>query len=268
MRVAGQKADLPFYYQHAGNHNPGQTSAGPQPDFLDREATLVPDALDNGSLHRTTSVLRHPGSSAHSTRNRGESITEMSKRVDFSLGMKDVSSGDMMGDLYESVSPARVNGFRRNTSTSSRSAPRTIPKEDDQREDDLGRTNSQSRFSLNRTSTESRSKVRGRDSVGHRNRFFSKRKQKEPTGSEYEDLMEQGMADIPEALERIDPRSGVVSPIAVMRTNTEPDFSRMDFSKSRSTASGGLPEYAPTEERRDLSARAGTETFEMRPMDR
>lgn len=268
MRIAGQKEDLPFYYQHAGNHNPGQTGAGPQPGFLDRENTLIPDTSDNGSLHRSAAVPRHPGSSARSTRNRGESITEMSKRVDFSLGMKDVSSGDMMGDLYESVSPTRVNGFRQNRSTSSRSAPRTIPEEDDQREDDLGRTNSQSRFSLNRTSTESRSKVRGSHSVGHRNRFFSKRKQKEPAGSEYEDLMEQGMADIPEALERIDPRSGVVSPIAVMRTNTEPDFSRMDFSKSRSTASGGLPEYAPTEERRELPARAGTETFEMRPMGR
>lgn len=261
MRIPGQKEDLPFYYQHAGNHNSGQTGPASQSGLFDRETAFVPD---EGNSHRSTSMLRRPGSTTRTARNRGESITEMSKRLDFSLGMKDVSSADMMGDLYESVTPSRA-GFRRNSNPSPRT-PRTIP-EEDHPEDDLGRatSTSQSRFSLNRTSTESRSKVRGGHSVNHRNRFFSKRSKKEPTGSEYEDLMEQGMADIPEALEKIDPRSGLVSPLAV-RTNTEPDFSSMDFSKSRSTASGGLPEYVPNDDRRGLT-RAETETYEMKPMD-
>lgn len=263
MRIPGQKEDLPFYYQHAGNHNSGQTGPGPQSGFLDRESTFVPDASGNSDTHRSTSI---PGSTIRNRRNRGETITEMSKRVDFSLGMKDVSSADMMGDLYESVSPVRVTGFHRSTSPSSRTAPRTILEEDDHQENDLGRTTSQSRFSLNRTSTESRGKIRGSHSVIHRNRFFSKRNKKEHTGSEYEDLMEQGMADIPETFERIDPRSGVVSPQAV-RVNSDPDFSKIELSKSQSTMSGGLPEYATNEEKRDL-ARSGTETFEMRAMGR
>ncbi|MCJ1465666.1 hypothetical protein MMC07_004285 [Pseudocyphellaria aurata] len=263
MRIAGQKEETPFYYQHAGNHNPGCTGPVPQSGCLDRENTLVSDHPETGEPHRSTSILQHPGRTNRNTRNRGESITEMSKRIDFSLGMKDVSS-DMMGDLYENVSPVRVTGFRRNNSPSSRNAPRTIQEEDDHAEYDLGRTTSQSRFSLNRTSTGSRGKVQGSHSVIHRNRFFSKRNGKEQSGSEYEDLMEQGMADIPEGFERIDPRSGVVSPQAV-RVYTEPDFSRMDFSKSQSTTSGALPNYAKDEERNDLS-RDGSEAFELRTM--
>lgn len=264
MRIPGQKEDLPFYYQDASNHNPGQAASGPRSGFHDRETTFVPDASGNGDPRRNASILHHTGSTTRNIRNRGESITEMSKRIDFSLGMKDVSSGDMMGDLYESISPARVTGFHRYTSPSPRNAPRTALQEDDHEENDLGRTTSQSRISLNRTSTESRGKIRGNHSVIHRNRFFSKRNKKEHAGSEYEDLMEQGMADIPEAFERIDPRSGVVSPQAV-RIDTEPDFSRIDFSKSRSTTCGGLPDYEKNEERRDLAS-GETDTFEMKTM--
>lgn len=257
MRIAGQKEDLPFYYQHAGNHNSGQTGPGPQSGFLDRETTLVPDS-GNGEPDRSTSILRPPGSTTRGTRNRGESITEMSKRVDFSLGMKDVSSGDMMGDLYESVSPTRVTGFHKNTG-SSRDDPRTILEEEEDRENDLGRTTSQSRFSLNRTSTSSQGKSRGNHSVIHRNRFFPKRNKKEHPGSEYEDLMEQGMVDIPEASERIDPRSGVVSPQAV-RINPEPDFPNLD---SQSTTSGG---FTTNEERKDPARAGRPEAFELRKM--
>lgn len=264
MGIPGQREDLPFYYQHAGNENPGKTGPGLQSDFLGREGMLAPDGSDRGDSHRSTS---HPGSTTLNARNRGESITEMSKRVDFSLGMKDVSSGNMMGDLYESISPARMAGFRGNASPSSRNAPRTVLEENDNYdENDLGRTTSQSRFSLNRTSTESRGKIRGSHSVIHPNRFFSKRNKKDHTGSEYEDLMEQGMAEIPEASERIDPRSGVVSPQAV-RINSEPDFSGLDFSKSQSTTSRGLSDYAKNEERKDPTC-GGTETFEMRSMGR
>lgn len=265
MRIAGQKEEMPFYYQHAGIQNPGYTGPGPQSGFLDRETTFVPDAPENGERYRSTTILQHPGSTTRNTRNRGESIAEMSKRIDFSLGMKDVSS-DIMGDLYENASPVRVTGFHRNNSPSSRNAPRTIQEEDDHPENNLGRTTSQSRFSLNRTSTESRGKVRGSHSVIHRNRFFSKRNRKEQPGGEYEDLMEQGMVEIPEGFERIDPRSGVVSPQAV-RVNTEPDFSRMDFSKSQSTTSGALPDYAK-DEKRNSFAGDGSEAFEMRTIGR
>lgn len=262
MRIPGQREELPFYYQHAGNQNPGKTGPGLQSGFLDREGMLAPDGSGRGDSHRSTS---HPGSTTLNTRNRGESITEMSKRVDFSLGMKDVSSGDMMGDLYESISPARVADFGRSASPSSRNAPRTVLEENDHYdENDLGRTTYQSRSNLNRTSTESLGKIRGSHSVIHPNLFFSKRNKKDHTGSVYEDLMEQGMAEIPEASERIDPRSGVVSPQSV-RINRKPNFSGLDFSKSQSTASGGLSDYAKNEERKDPAC-GGTETFEMRSM--
>ena len=47
------------------------------------------------------SILRARAESSFSSRRRGESISQMAKRVDFSLGMKDVQGGDSFSDVYD-----------------------------------------------------------------------------------------------------------------------------------------------------------------------
>ena len=275
MRLPGQKEDLPFYYQYAGDRNLGKDNLsgndppGSQPTFLDRQSANGPSISGDTNLQGTASILRYPGTTPRTARNRGESISAMSKRVDFSLGMKDISSGDMMGDLYESVSPTRISGFNRSTSSRTRNAPRPTGEWDDHQESTLEHTTSrvsesQSRFSLNRTSTESRNKMKGSHPTSHRNRFFPRHVKKGNRDDEYDDLMEQGMADIPESftpLERIDPRSGVVSSRA-LKSNTESYLPEMEYWKSEST-SGVLPDDTRHEETR-VPIRKDTETFEMK----
>lgn len=278
MRLPGQKEDVPFYYQHAGGSNPGKADhsgnglPGSQSTFLDRrQAANRPTTSGETDLRSTASILRHRGSASSNTRNRGESISAMSKRVDFSLGMKDISSGDMMGDLYQSVSPTRVSGFNRSTSSKTRNASRPTGQWDDHQESAIDRTTSrvsdnQSRFSLNRTSTESRNKMTESHPMNHRNRFFSRRTKKENRDDEYDDLMEQGMADIPESaatLERIDPRSGVVSSQA-LRSSTESNLPKIAYSNSESVSGEPLDDTKYEEKKGPMQK--DTEAFELRNM--
>lgn len=278
MRLPGQKEDIPFYYQHAGGCSERQASR-PCDDFPRSQYTFSkcqptsrPTDSGDTDIHRSASVLRHPESTPH-TRNRGESITAMSKRVDFSLGMKDISSGDMMGELYESVSPTRISDFNRGTSSRARNAGRHVEEENDYRESTLDHTTSRtsesrSRFSLNRTSTESQKRTKGSHPTSHRNRFFSRRTKKESRDDEYDDLMELGMADIPDSsapFRRIDRRSGAVSSRA-LRRNTDSKCTEMEYSDTNSN-SAELADDTNQEERIG-SIQTGTEAFEMNDVDR
>jgi len=92
------------------------------------------------------------------------------------------------------------------------------------------------------------------NSLIHRNRFFPKGK-KRLDGEEEEDLMEQGMADIPEAAgpsDRMNSRTGIVSPQAV-RPSSDSGYSN--------TAGAAGPSL---EERMRLQHPSQTEDFEMR----
>lgn len=278
MRLPGQKQDIPFY-QHITNESAGKIGSSinsgldPSTTSRDREPPFVSSIADNPSLPSNQSGFQpRPSNASYATRHRGESISAMSKRMDFSLGMKDVSSGDLMGDLYEN-SPVRVPGFDRNTSLRSRHRNRRATGDDDDiRESDVGRANSRVsesrvRFGPNRASSVSpnlSNKPKSARSVIHRNRFFSKRGRNDSNASEYDDLMEQGMADIPESSapsERLDPRSGVVSPQAV-KMNVEPDISGIAVSPRTSATSGGVSEY----EQSAIPGESRTEAFEMRQM--
>ncbi|KAI4177969.1 MAG: hypothetical protein LQ343_000053 [Gyalolechia ehrenbergii] len=261
-RLPGQKEDAPYYVQYTNNGVPpgpsttDNSSPGPESGSLVRDPASSSEHRDNPRLGHKRSILRQPSATRGSGRARGESISAMAKRVDFSLGMKDVSSGGLMGDLYEDVNPSRVPQDRRDSASQWRDARGRIPEEGEEqlRTERDGHSTSRaiegsSRYGLHRSSTESDSRMKRSFSSIHRNRFFPRRGRQNSKG-EYEDLMEQGMADIPEyvgASGLISPRSGHMSPQAV-RMTTESDLAR-----------GTLP-GAPT--------RSQTENFELRDMNK
>ena len=278
-RNPGASENNPFYYQRPGgvnemlegsnNDQGGQDGPGPQTGYLSRDPAFVPNARSSPGPGRNPSIMRN---GPRMSRPRGESISQMSKRVDFSLGMKDVSSADMMSDLGDQRSPSRLPGMREISASRSNDTHR-IPEEDEaeRREDEAtirraesraSRTgNSRSPWGLRRTSTD-RSNIKRGPSLVHRNRFFS-RNRKKGDGDEEEDLMEQGMAEIPESAtphDRMDPRTGIISPQAVRLSS--------DSGRSNQTVpAGGLPSF---EERIRLQHPAGTEAqdFEMKNISR
>ncbi|KAL8952939.1 MAG: hypothetical protein Q9222_001158 [Ikaeria aurantiellina] len=276
-RLPGQKEDAPYYVQYTNPVAPFQSNSPKNDGSAPESGSLVRDPVSSSNaqdqLGHKRSILRQPSSATRGTgRARGESISAMAKRVDFSLGMKDVSSANSMGDLYESVSPSLLPGIRRDSASRSRDAPGRIPEEEEEelQQGKEGRSTSRaadgsSRYRLHRSSTtESGGRVRRSLSAIHRNRFFPRHGRRNSRG-EYEDLMEQGMADIPESVGAsgiIDPRSGQVSTQAV-RMTSESDFAR-----------GALP--APTSRHATFEdqghirppARSQTDTYEMRNMNR
>ncbi|KAL9085779.1 MAG: hypothetical protein Q9165_007411 [Trypethelium subeluteriae] len=151
MRYPGQKESFPVYLQNVphissahgthGGHpdNPNGTPIEEPPNeplaTLYEKPTSPSSSFPTGRPHSNTdattassdsrfptsthpSILRHHNSTITSTRPRGESLSQMNRRVDFSLGMKDIASGDMAGDVYE----ARTPRFRLPTPSSSSSA--------------------------------------------------------------------------------------------------------------------------------------------------
>ena len=285
-RIPGATEGNPFYQRNVGTpiiqnidrldneDNPNHMSSpGPQSGSLarDRDPAFVPNAGASPGLGANFSILRNnPGQS----RPRGESISAMSKRVDFSLGMKDISSADIMADLGEERSPARISEFRAGSDFQSREArQRKLEEaEAERREDEATIRRAESRsgtsrssFGMRRTSTD-RSNVKRGHSLVHRNRLFS-RNRKKADGEEKEDLMEQGMADIPEAAgphDRMDPGTGIVSPKAV-RSNSEAGYENT-LGPAVSTDSGSFPSF---EDRMHLQnpvvqGRIQTEDFELK----
>ena len=285
-RIPGSAEGNPFYQRYVGgsgvesldgsttDNNPGNKHH-PDPESRafprDRDQAFVPNAGQSPGADRNPSILRN---GAGASRPSGESISAMSKRVDFSLGMKDVSSADIMADLGDERSPARLPEIRRGSASRSQEARQRIIEEDEAecREDEETIRRAESRashgrspFSIRRTSTD-RSHMRRGNSLIHRNRFFARNK-KRHDGEEEEDLMEQGMADIPEAAgpnDRIDQRTGIISPQAV-RPSTDTGYSQTAGSVEP-TNSGGLPSL---EERMRLqhptvAAKGQTEGFELR----
>ena len=246
-RIPGSKEDNPFYYAHTGrvtemladdgNSGPNgdiKTDAGPGPrsGTLSQDPPFVPNSGDN--LSRNRSILRNPTTG----RARGETLSAMSKRVDFSLGMKDVSSNDIMADLAE-VNEPKIPEFRRGSESRSRDARARLAAEDDAEREhesrDSGRisidrsnsraSGSRSRFSIKRVETAGSTKNGGQ--TIHRNRFFSRSKPRTDTRDEEEGFMHQIMADIPEMGPeggRRDPRTGLVSNQEV-RPSTDTSFS-------------------------------------------
>jgi small-conductance mechanosensitive channel len=209
MRLPGQKEDIPFYVQYPAPHtdsNVTGTDPGPRSGSLVREERIVPE---QSSIRHQPSILRN--GSIVRPRNRGESMSSMAKRVDFSLGMRDVVASDFAGDVYDDV--PRVKMPEINKASRSRESGRDGSASASGMDENV-----RSQFTLHRTSTESPSRMRSGIGTIHRNRFFGRNKDSNEQG--YESLMERGMAAIPEGSGRIDPRSGLVSPLAVQSYDT------------------------------------------------
>ena len=231
--IPGAKVDRPYYVQYPGGDPSGfasNTEGGLGPSATstsDHQAPFVAPAKMN-SLHSKPSIIRTaPGTDS---RPRGESVSAMAKRVDFSLGMQDVSSGDLMsGDLFDDRSRSRLPSAARNAG-----ADRIEEEEESDYAQTTGRKTSHESHhhmhsSLARRSTSASS------NATHHNRFFDRlgragTRQFESNRTAEPDLMEQG---------RLDPRSGTSQNQAV-REDTQ-------------TTSGGL-------------SRSQTEDFEMRRM--
>ena len=232
MRTPGQKQSFPMYLQRVPHINLPGSGHGGHPDNPDGvlddppfvDPLVTSDEPSTTHAQQPPSVFRPVGAAA---RPRGESLAQMSRRVDFSLGMRDVSAADMPGDVYEdrSRSPSQVveelqrmqspEGSQERWPRRSGSAARRSA------DDAVGRSSSVFRErappGLARVATDASGAARA---ASHRNRFFARRR---PTGGDDDDLMESGMADIPEEAQRnrLDPRSGVVSPSAWRQTSAE-----------------------------------------------
>ena len=280
-RIPGTNEDTPFYYHQTGrvaevsndSKNEHKSGPGPRSGSLARDPAFVPNAADSPNVDRNRSILRN---GSRTSRPRGESISAMSRRVDFSLGMKDVSSADIMGDLDDNRSQTRVPNMRTESNSRSLETRARIVEEDkaNRREDEATIRRAESRtgtsrspFSLGRrTSTESQTKMRRGNSLIHRNRFFSRGKRTDE-GDEERDLMEQGMADIPEVAgppDRMDPRTGIVSPQAV-RPSTESGSSDAAMPAVGHASSEALQSF-DERLRFEHPGRTRTEDFEMRNM--
>ena len=233
MRLPGQKEDSPFFVQHPFSRSVDIKSnkhddSGPSADSLNRERPFIHSTDDHsGSYHQST-VLHHSNSTARGNRGRGGSVSSMAKRVDFSLGMKAVSSSDMMGDVYEDNHQARMSDIAR----TSASRPRIV-EEGEYDDASAGRSSAfdhqsgRALFALHRSTTETQTRMRNVHGTIHRNRFFGRSVKDIAKEGLDESLLEQGMVTISEPdshRTKMDPRSGLASPQAVrLRTQSSAD---------------------------------------------
>jgi small-conductance mechanosensitive channel len=254
MRYPGQKESFPVYMQNLQN-NPtpgiGQNGSPDNPGGIinnqPQDAPFVPtvdgtnDVNSSAGPARRGSILRQGG------QHRGESIAAMGRRVDFSLGMKgmiDDPSGDVLDDR-DTAARQRATVVRVTSPSRSQDRARTSQ--------DTGHSIGHS-TGIQRVGTNS---SLGSKQQTHRNRFFSRSRH----GDE-----EIGMANIPEGdldssstgTEKIDPRTGLISPRAVRSSeDTRPPMS-----------SGALHPVTSMGSERHFNApqRARTDNFEMRRM--
>ncbi|KAK5279022.1 hypothetical protein LTR40_008380, partial [Exophiala xenobiotica] len=203
---AGWSSDSPLYLQsppgapsifgngHLGPH-------GGQPPSTTTDETIYQTPLAGPAQHpqHHPSILRRRPSTGQLGRPRGESLSQMSRRVDFSLGMSDMSSGDQLSDVHESRGRPeydqyirdrnRIEEERRLSSSQDREAAGRSSSMDQQHHGMSG--------ILRRSTTQSigphRASISSQDT--HRNRFLSRLGR--PRGSSdlpRESLAEQGQA--------------------------------------------------------------------------
>lgn len=287
MRFPGQKESFPVYLQNLphqptpgmGRNGHPDNPTGWQQQEENRDPPFVsplntdpmpypaaPTAPTSAGPGRNPSILRHG-----SVRPRGESLSAMNRRVDFSLGMSGHTSGNLAGDVFDDrpkvqipidvISPSPDS--RRRESQDARSSHETGRS--------LGRSTSREiqpgNLARRSTDTTENRNLRPHTSV-HRNRFFGR-----PRGAtlDQQELMENGMADIPEDdpsaagnsranSGRLDPRSGLVSPAAWRLRTDESNVKRpsQELPRSAGALDGPPPRDFP------MPNRSATEDFEMR----
>lgn len=289
-RIPGAKEDTPFYYAAAtmptpennndlnSHHMKAEDGSYTQPGTSTRDLPFISRSDHGDTVSRNRSILRGGNGGSKYSRQRGESVSAMSKRVDFSLGMKDISSADMMADLTDmnELKQPRMPEARMTSHSRSRDSYDRISEGEE--DNDIRKKNSSTlertatsasgrprRLSKMRTNT-AESQSRKPESFVHRNRFFSRSRNRDDIEEE-EDLMEQGMADSAEPNrlhEKMDPRTGLISPQAVRpsnESNRSAGRRSLEFSQKQNE-----PQSLPFEQRLRLQNLDGiqTEDFEMK----
>lgn len=112
---AGYTLDRPMYLQYPNGPPPSYNNNGGDPNLGPASEGSVSGENDQGLGRSNPSILRRRTSRGQLGRPRGESITAMAKRVDFSLGMKDVAAGDDLADVYEDRSNSQYRKVIRET---------------------------------------------------------------------------------------------------------------------------------------------------------
>ena len=133
MRLAGANPEFPMHLNGAYPQAQAQQGSEPEgPPHGPRSGSLARDGSDANSFHPAPSshpsILRNRGQSA-AGRQRGESISAMGKRVDFSLGMQGQSSGADFGDVYDAPRP-RLPTIRQNVPSRERSSRESQSREE------------------------------------------------------------------------------------------------------------------------------------------
>ncbi|GLI76010.1 hypothetical protein PoHVEF18_004276 [Penicillium ochrochloron] len=204
MNLQGANIDIPFHVNY------GQPMMAPTPKKDDdvQEIEEVPIGRESGSMAENTgtssavrqhSILRK-GMNTAAARARGQSTSR--KHVDFSLGMSNMSSNDIMGDVFEDRS-VRVDDVVRTTNreTQERRIQEAVEEEQEERRSHASSSRMSSRHrrpsnlsapSQTRPSTDAPSFTSGTSST--RNRFFRHRSS---MSRDRDDLMEQGRVDSP-----------------------------------------------------------------------
>ncbi|KAF2636731.1 hypothetical protein P280DRAFT_501259 [Massarina eburnea CBS 473.64] len=213
MRYPGQKESFPVYMQNLPHqHTPGIGHNGTpdQPNGIYHQ-----QAQDEPFVPPPPDGIADDYSQSHSQgRGRGESMAAMGRRVDFSLGMRDIGMGDLGGDVFEDRDSQTRNraAIVRVTSPSRHSADRARSSQD------IGSSSSiaERPRGLHRVNTDN---SQSRERSSHRNRFFSRHRRQD---EEMADIPETGFdsPDSKESKSKLDPRSGLVSS-AAMRSSAE-----------------------------------------------
>ncbi|OJJ46211.1 hypothetical protein ASPZODRAFT_118173 [Penicilliopsis zonata CBS 506.65] len=254
MNLQGAKVDIPFHVSYFGNNNNQQHHPGN--GFHDARSPITPihsdtptipettTATSSGVLRQQPSILRK-GMNTVAARARGESTSH--KHVDFSLGMRDLASDDVMGDVFDdrrgnnhsggSANRIRIDEVVR--SANRESAERRIQEAKEEEEEAAAAAAAEEAHhrisfsssrrhshlssggaSSSRRSVDSQPRRSGSTSI-HHNRFFRTRHHRATPGRADDDhnLMEQGRASLEstgDATGRaMDPRTGMVSPAAI-----------------------------------------------------
>ncbi|KAJ5233110.1 Mechanosensitive ion channel MscS [Penicillium chermesinum] len=178
MNLSGYGVDVPF---HVSYQNAPMMAPPPAVPIGDASSTLSENTgTSTGHVGRQTSILRK-GMNTANARARGASVSR--KHVDFSLGMSGISSGDVMGDVFDDDPTSRMNSVM-NAERERESDERRMQQIAEEEEERRSRTSS----SLRRRSTfaSPANSASGRQSVdassfhsgtstSHRNRFFRSR---------------------------------------------------------------------------------------------
>jgi len=257
MRYPGQKQSFPVYMQHvphiaipSAGHNGNPDNPNGIHEYTPFVEPVSASSHDADPSNRDASLGNHPSilrRRGPGTRPRGESLAQMSRRLDFSLGMKDISAADMPGDVYRDRSRPRLPSSLVTSpelSQDRRSQDLRSPSQDPS----VGRSSSVfRRQGFTRVGTDS---SMARTRKDHRNRFFGRY----PRALEEEELIEAGMVDIPEdgsepsTMKRLDPRSGVVSPAAWKQMTNESEMETMSLESDDGFGGWKRPSKVATED--------------------